>query len=192
MTPADMLDNVLVKEVHNVKELSQVVMDYLPRYFKGLRRHTSVSNAHPTNNRVSLVVIDSIAAVFRGELGNSMAELKERNSVLLKLSQTMRFLSDKYSCCFLIVNQATTYGSNGETRAALGSKWSDCVNARIKLSKILSAREENTNSDDESSKPRQTQVMPRCLSVEFSPLHPELETTYRILPEGICVGINVD
>lgn len=97
------LSRVLVEQIEDCEHLWDVLTVTVPLE---LRR-----------GRVKLVIIDSIAAVCRGEFSNSIQGLTDRADVLLSLAAYMKRLSERYGCAFVVVNQVSAVFERG-TRAA--------------------------------------------------------------------------
>ncbi|KAJ1635116.1 P-loop containing nucleoside triphosphate hydrolase protein [Pavlovales sp. CCMP2436] len=87
-------------------------------------------------NRVRLIVIDSIAALFRTYMDDN---LPQRSALLMSLAAEMKRISEQMHVAFIVVNQVTGGGFHPPTaqakRAALGLTWSHCVNTRVLLSR---------------------------------------------------------
>lgn len=94
---------------------------------------------------VRLVVIDSIAALFRTHLDD---DLPRRSELLHAIAAEMQALSDRMHVAFVVLNQITDSVDTPDTpdaactavpavskRAALGLAWSHCVNTRLLLSR---------------------------------------------------------
>mmetsp|Transcript_13364 Transcript_13364/g.34034 ORF Transcript_13364/g.34034 Transcript_13364/m.34034 type:complete len:178 (+) Transcript_13364:592-1125(+) len=95
-------------------------------------------------NRVRLIVIDSIAALFRTYMDDN---LPQRSALLMSLAAEMKRISEQMHVAFIVVNQVTdSFGEDDSgapppaagqqaKRAALGLTWSHCVNTRVLLSR---------------------------------------------------------
>ena len=112
-----------------------------------------------SNEKLSLVVIDSMSALFRGEQ-NSKSSAMERSSRLFTAAQKMKKLSQQYRIPFVVINQVTSYFQNPSAHCnpamlpqnvvpALGLTWSNCVNTRYLLARY---EKSNQNSNLEKSK----------------------------------------
>ena len=112
-----------------------------------------------STGRIGLVVLDSIAGLFRLPDGGAAKDrtgaafFARRSEVLFGLSAQLRKLGDQYGVAFVVANQVTAAGAGGggaggpsgggnATIPALGLSWSNCVNARFALrrSETLSSR----------------------------------------------------
>ena len=112
---------------------------------------------------VRLIVIDSIAALFRSEFDNTPVELKRRSSLFFKISSKLKALAKRFSLAVLVTNQVVDlvgpneginglrignlgclYTSGRRVCPALGLAWANCVNSRLFLSRNEDViREEN-------------------------------------------------
>eukprot|EP00007_Cunea_sp_BSH-02190019_P008920 CAMPEP_0174236542 /NCGR_PEP_ID=MMETSP0417-20130205/5648_1 /TAXON_ID=242541 /ORGANISM="Mayorella sp, Strain BSH-02190019" /LENGTH=496 /DNA_ID=CAMNT_0015315207 /DNA_START=70 /DNA_END=1557 /DNA_ORIENTATION=+ len=122
-------EHTWVRHIRTVEELHGVLNHRLPVL---MRRNT-----------VKLVVIDSIAALFRTDFENK--EMFHRSELLWDVARQLKYLASEHHAAIVVINQATDifdqespqlsprYGP--AKKAALGLSWSTCVNVRIFLSK---------------------------------------------------------
>eukprot|EP00939_MAST-03C_sp_MAST-3C-sp1_P003905 g3905.t1 len=104
---------------------------------------------------VRLVIVDSIAAIFRGEyVGSSSIDMKERAQMMLQLSARMKQISREHGVAFVVTNQVTSvfdqnlscsnsltslpriyrqYADGHCVKPSLGLTWSNCVDNRIMI-----------------------------------------------------------
>ncbi|DAZ93650.1 TPA: hypothetical protein N0F65_009055 [Lagenidium giganteum] len=118
------LDGIYIEQVYEVVELLELLQTRLPLL---LEKHG-----------VRLVVIDSIAALFRLESTHTIQEASERSRSMFYLANCIRILCAQYNAVFVISNQVT--GNFAELpgvapnanafKPALGMSWSHCVNQR--------------------------------------------------------------
>ena len=126
-------DNIYVKHVIDVNGLFDILDNKIP--------------ALMTHAKVCLVVIDSIAALFRVEY--SMNEMYERAQVLNRIGARLAQLSHRNNMPVVCVNQVTAVfnKSLGERKCkihdyvkpCLGKTWSDWVTVRMMLLRSTSA-----------------------------------------------------
>lgn len=118
---------------------------------------------------VKLVIIDSIAALFRGEF-SGRESMHDRNSWFFGLSAKMKQLASLFDCCFIVSNQISFGLDAGAKRAALGLVWSACINQRI----VLDFAESPESINLWTNLPHLRNVSPRrrTISVELSPVLP--------------------
>lgn len=95
-------------------------------------------------NNVKLVVIDSIAALFRFEF-TQKDDFVARSSFLWDYGSRLKLLSDKFGVPVIIVNQVSDYMDeldSVESRVipALGLVWSHCISHRILVRKSTQKR----------------------------------------------------
>ncbi|CAA0809718.1 DNA repair protein XRCC3 homolog [Striga hermonthica] len=142
---------------------------------------------------IKLLVIDSIAALFRGEYDNTPLELKRRSGVFFKVSSKLRLLARKFELAVVVTNQVVDVigGSAGlrvgnvgsqcssgrRVCAALGLSWANCVNIRLFM-----WREEVGGGEDGSFQSLQTR---RFVRVDFAPHLPDSSCEFVIRKEGV-------
>ncbi|CAM9619866.1 unnamed protein product [Ascophyllum nodosum] len=134
--PERLMDGVCIQNARNLEEQMKIMMEHLP----------VLMEAHG----IRLVVIDSIAALFRSDLGRGRGDMGERSRLLGQLSQQMKRLGDRHRAAFVVVNQVTARpgvakgaagGAVGRGRdcgnvadgnvPAMGMLWSHCINTRL-------------------------------------------------------------
>ena len=85
------------------------------------------------------IIVDSIAALPRSEYSND--SIIERQEMLGKQAVALKSVAEAFSIPVVVTNQVTTRitahdegdGEGSHLTAALGTKWSHCVNTRIML-----------------------------------------------------------
>lgn len=176
------MDRIFVEPLHSVDHL----LDVLPR----------LDFLVPKLN-IKLIVIDSIAALFRGEFENSPIELKRRSGLFFKISSKLRFHARKFGLAVVLTNQVVDVmdssdhprvgnsvslcSSGRRVCAALGLSWANCVNTRL----FMWREEERVGEEDGSCENMQTR---RFMRVVFAPHLPDSSREFVITREGI-VGI---
>lgn len=98
---------------------------------------------------VVLVIIDSIAAPVRVDYQGS-ERLVERQKLLGRQAAALKAMAYKYNIPVLVVNQVTARlhhhvpssgaGATEDSLAALGTKWSHCVNLRLLMERQADRR----------------------------------------------------
>lgn len=191
--PYNPLDHVFVHPLQTADHL----LDELPRI-------ESFIESSRARLPVRLIVIDSIAALFRSEFDNTPVDLKRRSSIFFKISGRLKSLAKKFDLAVILTNQVVDlvgpseganglkvgnlrylYSSGRRVSPALGLAWANCVNSRIFLS-----REEEEVLVDEPTGPvdegsiGQVRVT-RRLHVIFSPHLPYSSCEFLITREGI-------
>lgn len=154
------LRRILTRSVRNEDELLALVRNELPAM---LRRGWDDEEGVEDGGRIGLVVLDSIAGLFRLPDGGAAKDrtgtafFARRSEILFGLSAQLRKLGDQYGVAFVVANQVTAAGAGAggggggggppsgggnATIPALGLSWSNCVNARFALrrSETLSSR----------------------------------------------------
>lgn len=147
---------------------------------------------------VKLIVIDSIAALFRSEFDNTPADLKRRSSFFFKISGRLRALAEKFGLAVVITNQVvdfvgTNEGVNGlrignlgclytsgrRVCPALGLAWANCVNTRLFISRSEEVLGEEDGGSSVCVRSR------RHIHVVFAPHLPPSSCEFTILREGV-------
>ncbi|EXC23982.1 DNA repair protein XRCC3-like protein [Morus notabilis] len=189
----DPSDNVFVHAVHSADQL-----------LDEMRKIESFLSERKPRFPVRVIVIDSIAALFRSEFDNTPFDLKRRSSLFFKISGKLKSLVDRFNVAVVVTNQVVDFmGDNGgmnglrignlkylyssERRVcpALGLAWANCVNSRLFLSRNEEViREENgsANAGNGDTLRRQTR---RRIHVLFAPHLPESSTEFVIRREGV-------
>ncbi|PRQ37428.1 putative ATP diphosphatase [Rosa chinensis] len=182
-------EDVYVHAVHDAHHL----LDIMPKIecFVASRK---------TRLPVRLIVIDSIAALFRSEFGNNPLDLKRRSFLFFEISGMLKLLARKYGLAVVVTNQvvdfmgevegisgmrvgnlSSLHSSGRRVCPALGLAWSHCVNSRLFLSRNeeIVGRENDGLEDDLC---RQTR---RRLDVVFAPHLPPSSCEFVITKQGV-------
>ncbi|KAL3532815.1 hypothetical protein ACH5RR_006336 [Cinchona calisaya] len=184
-TPKDPLDNILIHPLHSADHL----LDLLSRL------DSVIVNPPPqTRFPIKLIVIDSIAALFRSEFDNNPKDLKRRSSLFFKISSKLKAQARRFGLAVVVTNQVTDivdssdgvrvgnsrclYSSGRRVAAALGLSWANCVNTRL----FLSRNEENVGEDDGDFVRTRTR---RFISVVFAPHLPNSSCEFIVAKEGV-------
>eukprot|EP01120_Amphizonella_sp_Union-15-10_P004938 TRINITY_DN15699_c0_g1_i1.p1 TRINITY_DN15699_c0_g1~~TRINITY_DN15699_c0_g1_i1.p1 ORF type:complete len:170 (-),score=31.28 TRINITY_DN15699_c0_g1_i1:24-533(-) len=150
-----------------------------------------------TTRNLKLIVIDSIAALFRYEYTRD--EAVERASELLKHAQQLKLLSDKLNVPILVVNQVSdSFYDKISTQAfehrfvipALGLSWGNCVHTRIVLKKTHRMYSDTSISrtDDLSSQSKRRKISSvplRQMGIVLAPHLPNDSCYFVINSDGI-------
>lgn len=149
---------------------------------------------------VRLIVIDSIAALFRSEFENTPIELKRRSSLFFKISGKLKSLAKKFGLAVVVTNQVVDLvepeGTNGlrvgnlarlcssgrRVCPALGLAWANCVNSRLFLSRYEEVEKEENGLTDGNVLCTQTR---RRLHIVFAPHLPDSSCEFVITREGV-------
>jgi DNA-repair protein XRCC3 len=149
---------------------------------------------------VKLIVIDSIAALFRSEFENTPAELKRRSSLFFKISGKLKSLAKRFGLAVVVTNQivdlvvpegvnglrvgnlARLYSSGRRVCPALGLAWANCVNSRLFLSRNEEIEKEENRLADSNHLSTRTR---RQLHVVFAPHLPAASCEFVITREGV-------
>lgn len=177
--PHNPLDRIFVEPLHSVDHL----LDVLPR----------LENLVPKLN-IKLIIIDSIAALFRGEFENTPLELKRRSSIFFKVSSKLKLYARKFGLAVVLTNQVVDViessdnprignpvslcSSGRKVSAALGLSWANCVNTRL----FMWREEERVRDESGSSENVQNK---RFVRVIFAPHLPDSSCEFVITREGI-------
>ncbi|KAL2329610.1 hypothetical protein Fmac_017191 [Flemingia macrophylla] len=133
---------------------------------------------------VRLLLIDSIAALFRADFDNTAADLRRRSALFFRISAGLRRLARRFGLAVVVTNQVVDFIGDGDVRVgnletglfssgrrvcpALGLAWAHCVNSRVFLSR------------DEHGP-----VKTRRMSVVFAPHLPHSSCEYAIKGDGV-------
>ncbi|XP_060525785.1 DNA repair protein XRCC3-like isoform X2 [Cylas formicarius] len=80
---------------------------------------------------VGLIIIDSIAGVFRSE--NDSADFVSRSKLLIRIGTTLNKIQDEFNCAIFVVNQVVDADSSLEP--CLGLAWANNLTYRFTLSR---------------------------------------------------------
>ncbi|KAK4257680.1 hypothetical protein QN277_007240 [Acacia crassicarpa] len=193
----DPCDNVFVHGVYSADEM----LDIMPKI--ELFIQVNSKSQFP----VKLIVIDSIAALFRSEFENTGFDLKRRSSLFFKISGNLKSMAKRFGLAVVLTNQVVdliggiTEGLNGikvgnlsslnssgrRVCAALGIGWANCVNSRLFMSRnedMIGGGRSGMVGDEEGGVYQQSKTR-RRLSVVFAPHLPESSCEFVITREGI-------
>eukprot|EP01018_Ginkgo_biloba_P040189 Gb_37567 [translate_table: standard] len=143
---SDPCENVFVRGVHTIEEL----LNFL--------EHIQILLENPIAMPVRLIVIDSVAALFRSDFDNTANDLVKRANLFFKLSSKLKYYAQKFNLAVVATNQVVdcvdsegSKGSMSDLRLgnfqslvssgrrvvpALGLSWAHCVNIRLFLSRL--------------------------------------------------------
>ncbi|CAI5742048.1 unnamed protein product [Peronospora destructor] len=158
LTSSDFLDSIFIEQLYTVDDLMSLLQARLPTLLE--------------EQNTKLVVLDSVAALFRLESTSSVKDAVKRSRTMFHMANCMRILSDEYGVVFIVTNQVTgdfdprsAATGNGQ-RPALGLTWSHCINQRLMITR---------NADS-------TQ---RQLEVAFSPHLPATTCIFQVTSDGV-------
>ncbi|TYZ57865.1 hypothetical protein PybrP1_011850 [[Pythium] brassicae (nom. inval.)] len=154
------LDGIFVEQLYESDELLDLLQSRLPALLE--------------EQNTKLVVIDSIAALFRQEATASVKEASRRSRLMFHMANCIRILSAQYGVVFVVSNQVTGNFAAAPAEAlqgsafkpALGLSWSNCVNQRLMVTR----------------RPGSTV---RRVEVAFSPSCPPGGASFEITREGV-------
>lgn len=177
--PHNPLDRIFIEPLHSVDHM----LDILPR----------LEFLVPKLN-IKLIIIDSIAALFRGEFENTPVELRRRSSLFFKISSKLKFYARKFGLAVVLTNQvvdvmessdnprvgnaASLCSSGRKVCAALGLSWANCVNTRL----FMWREEERVRDERGSLENARTR---RFVRVVFAPHLPDSSCEFVIRREGL-------
>ncbi|XP_039119914.1 LOW QUALITY PROTEIN: DNA repair protein XRCC3 homolog [Dioscorea cayenensis subsp. rotundata] len=143
----------------------------------------------PDSLPVRLIVIDSIAALFRSEFDNTPRDLKSRSSLFFKISTKLKDRARKLGAAVVVTNHVVDvveaecggarclWSSGRRVVPALGLAWSHCVNTRVFLTR--------SEGMSRSSNGEECEVRTRRMHVVFSPCLPERSCEFAIVGHGV-------
>jgi len=169
----DILDHVLVAAAHSPTDL----LSLLSR----AQRLLAHPGRSPHRLPIRLIILDSIASLFRADFDASPADLKRRSALFFQISAKLKELAYRHQCVVVVTNQVVDVveGDAGNTVAwssgrrvspALGIAWANCVNTRLFLMREV---------DGASGTER------RRMNVAFAPHLPELACEFVIRRDGV-------
>lgn len=136
---------------------------------------------HALDNGVALIVLDSIADLFR--LGNGddscmdSTSIARRSLVLFELASVLRELSSRYNVPFLVINQISSSLQTNANIPTLGLSWENCVNTSYMVRRQRTLKQDNSKA--------------RQLFLTKSSSHAvNQRVAFHIEPRGIVVGQN--
>jgi len=187
----DLSSNIFTQEVPTVDKLWELLQNKLPTL---LQQHN-----------IKLVIVDSIAALFRFEYSGE--EAIERSKNLWRQANQLKLLSDGFNVGVVVVNQVSDFfqdvpviGSSISSRTtvipALGLTWSNCINTRIMLhrtkSMVTVSNEEIQNnakrrkkSENDALNAKEDSVALRTLSIILSSHLPNRSCNFVVTGEGV-------
>eukprot|EP00249_Psilotum_nudum_P008364 c21224_g1_i1 orf=30-1523(+) len=143
----DPCDNIFVQSIQTVEEL----FAFLDQAQLLLSQHMPMP--------VKLIVIDSIAALFRSDFENTSKDLAKRADWFFKIAHKLKLYAQKFDLAVVVTNQVVDYfetegmirrnttdemnvghshalfSSQRRVVPALGLSWSHCINTRLFLSR---------------------------------------------------------
>ncbi|CAN6482803.1 unnamed protein product [Victoria cruziana] len=153
--PSTPLDNIFLHSVHTADDLLSLL-----------------HRLDPILPRLRLLVVDSIAALFRSEFETSSADLVRRSNLFFRIAGKLKAHASRFGFAVVVTNQVgdvigTETGGGGRPLVtsgrrvcpALGLSWANCVNTRLFLSR---------SQECQSSDPNQTRTR-RTVQVVFAP-----------------------
>ncbi|KAG7966179.1 hypothetical protein I3843_08G036700 [Carya illinoinensis] len=185
----DPCDYIFVQGVHSVDQLLGILTK-MEQFVENSRAQLPVR----------LIVIDSIAALFRSEFDNTPVELKRRSSLFLKISGKLKSLAKRFGLAVVVTNQvvdlvgpeginglrignlASLCSSGRRVCPALGLAWANCVNSRLFLARHEEVDKEENELVDVNLQSTRSR---RRLHVVFAPHLPESCCEFVITRKGI-------
>lgn len=153
------MDGIFFSELNKPEDFEEFLKECLPQY---LQVHGSLK----------LLVIDSMAGIFRGE-----TDYMKRSRKFCEHFEYLNILAQKHNFAILCTNHITAIPDIGEI-AALGVTWSAIVATRINVKKSDSLCSVQVNDKEETSRLRK-------IKVDFSPRLPPNEAEFCITSRGI-------
>ncbi|KAL5771630.1 hypothetical protein ACOSP7_015784 [Xanthoceras sorbifolium] len=186
-------DNIFVQGVYTVDHL----LDLMPRMESFIENSKS-------RFPIRLIVIDSIAALFRSDFENTPGDLKKRSSLFFKISGKLKAMATGFGLAVVVTNQVVDlvgpdeginglrvgnlgclYSSGRRVCPALGLAWANCVNSRLFLARddeFVSQENQLVNGDGGDFVSRRTR---RWIHVVFAPHLPISSCEFEIRREGV-------
>ncbi|KAL2614061.1 hypothetical protein R1flu_025753 [Riccia fluitans] len=149
--------------------------------------------AYPLLRPVKIIVIDSMAALFRSDFDNNVDEMRQRVNLYFQVVSKLKKYAEEFNLAVVVTNQVTdsfepesflsngVFGMNGtqdheilatsgrRVVPALGLSWSHCVNTRL----FLSRSDWNGN------------LVGRSIQVVFAPHLPIVSCDFEVNSRGV-------
>ncbi|CAK9169425.1 unnamed protein product [Ilex paraguariensis] len=190
---SDPLDRIFVHPLHSAEHLLDV-----------LRRIDRFLEHPPTLFPLKLIIIDSIAALFRSEFENKPSDLKRRSVLFFKISSKLKLQAKTFGLAVVVTNQVvdfvgssdgmnglrvgnlgSLYSSGRRVCPALGISWANCVNSRLFLSRNEEVLGDESGLVETGSGDFVAVQTKRHIHVLFAPHLPNSSCEYIIVREGV-------
>ena len=147
------LSRILSRCIYNEEEFHDWLFHQLPDMLS-LHNNAHSNKRLPTHEgRIGIIVIDSMAGLFRiSDEGQSSSWYVRRSGILFQAAAQLKKLSSQYHVPVVVVNQVS-----GSTTPALGLSWSHCINCRY----FITRREEYVSTKDEKKQEGRTRFTRR-------------------------------
>ncbi|XP_010259852.1 PREDICTED: DNA repair protein XRCC3 homolog [Nelumbo nucifera] len=157
----------------------------------------------PSRLPVKLIVIDSVAALFRSEFENTPGDLKRRSSLFFGIAGKLKLRAKRFGLAIVITNQVVDligsdtangvrvgnlsclYSSGRRVCSALGLSWANCINSRLFLSRVDEIAGKETAVKDDEGGNSVLVCTRRRMHVVFAPHLPESSCEFVIVREGV-------
>ncbi|OAY79807.1 DNA repair protein XRCC [Ananas comosus] len=144
--------------------------------------------------RFRLLVVDSLASLFRSEFDPTPIAMARRTSLLFEVASMLKSLALRFGAAAVVTNHVVDvvgaegggsaapglWSSGRRVAPALGISWANCVNTRI----FLSRSEEVVEGSGDDGVTMRTRTR-RRLQVVFAPHLPESSCEFVIRKEGV-------
>ncbi|XP_044463423.1 DNA repair protein XRCC3 homolog isoform X2 [Mangifera indica] len=186
-------DHIFVRSIHSVDQL----LDEMPKIESFIKNSKS-------RLPVRLIVIDSIAALFRSDFENTLGHLKKRSSLFFKISGKLKAMAVGFGLAVVVTNQVVDlvapneginglrignlgclYSSGRQVCPALGLAWANCVNSRLFLSRNEEYVSEEHQIENDSGEDFVRRRTIRRLCVVFAPHLPDSFCEFETTREGV-------
>lgn len=159
LTDVSFMEGIFITELNKPEDFSEFLKVCLPQNIE-------------IYGSLKLLVIDSMAGIFRGE-----TNYIQRSHKFCELFEYLNILAQKHKFAILCTNHITAIPDIGEV-AALGVTWSSLVSTRINVKKLDSLCCVEVNDIEEFSRLRR-------IKIDFSPQLPPHEAEFCITSRGI-------
>eukprot|EP00742_Colponemidia_sp_Colp-10_P013713 GILJ01015512.1.p1 GENE.GILJ01015512.1~~GILJ01015512.1.p1 ORF type:complete len:315 (-),score=25.80 GILJ01015512.1:77-1021(-) len=169
------LENIFIENVHSLEHQWDILSNRIPLLMESMQ--------------IKLVVIDSIASLFRVEFDHSRRDMRSRSDCMTRHASLLKRLSSEYRIPIVVTNQvADIFHNEDASRShnhhtasvapALGLAWSNCIDHRLFLSRKDMGEQQHINPGGGAS-------VQRRLDVTLSPSIPNSSCYYAIDAFGV-------
>lgn len=161
------LSRILSRNIYNEEEFHEWLFQQLPDMLSSHNSHLELVHPKTQGERIGVIIIDSMAGLFRiSDQVPSSSWYVRRSGLLFQAAAQLKKLSFQYHVPVVVVNQVSG-SEQGPSIPALGLSWSHCINHRF----MISRREEYVSDEDKRQEEGRTRFV-RHIQLLLSPQYP--------------------